>query len=148
MLPAEYSHPVIYVFTNHRKELSAYCIFLHLFVVALFGYILQSRLKTQVFLSGFCSPAKGSIGVLDCVMVRTVFFEERGVLLGEQVSVREAVTEHIEAGLHLFLGKTPSITIMYMSDFGIFFVHAPSSASPSNIVQRSRSSNTFLRTAI
>ena len=52
MLPAEYRHPVIYVFTDHRKELSAYRIFLHLFVVALFGYILQSRLKAQVFLSG------------------------------------------------------------------------------------------------
>ena len=43
--------------------------------------------------------------MLDCIVVRTVFFEERGVLLGEQVSVREAVAEHIETGLHLFLGK-------------------------------------------
>ena len=76
-LPAEYSQSVIDIFADDREELPPYRVFLHFLVVTSFGNESQPRLKLQIFPPGLCSPAKGSVGMFDSVMLRAVFLKER-----------------------------------------------------------------------
>lgn len=94
---------VVDTLADDGKQIAANRVFTNLFVVAVLRDRLYTRLQFQIILAGLRAPAEGGVHVFHRVVMATVLFKEGRMQLGEQSSVREAIAQHVQAGLDLRL---------------------------------------------